>query len=128
MFAVASATQTRFGVSSWKGSAVCFPTRPSASLDVITRTQGVIMGHHISAVLLRGSFDEQRARAFDMKAIRLTSELTMFPLSARYTDFWADKLGMPGFVSDIPLLNSNVIHHMVNAIAREPLFALIETD
>lgn len=86
------------------------------------------MGHHISAVLLSGSFDEERAKSFDMKPIRLSFQLTLFPLDARYTDYWSEKLGVSGFVSDHPLLNSRVIHHMVNSIAQDPLFAVIETD
>jgi hypothetical protein len=86
------------------------------------------MGHHISAVLLRGPFAERRAADFDLKPIRLTAELTLFPLDPRYTDHWAEKLGVCGFVSDSPLLNSAVVHHMVNAIAADPLFAVIETD
>lgn len=86
------------------------------------------MGHHISAVVLRGSFDERRAVEYDMKPIRLTADLTLFLLDARYTDHWAEKHGVSGFVSDTPLLNSAVIHHMVNSIATDPLFAVIETD
>src|SRR5438477_6135646 len=86
------------------------------------------MGHHISAVVLRGPFDEQRATNFDMKPIRLTAELTLFPLNARYTDHWTEKLGVSGFVSDTPLLNSAVVHRIVNSIAENPLFAVIETD
>jgi hypothetical protein len=86
------------------------------------------MGHHISAVVLKGSFDEDQAKAFDLKPIRLNDELTLFPLDARYLDYWAEKLGSCGFVSDCPRLNPNVVHLMVNAIASNPLFAVIETD
>lgn len=86
------------------------------------------MSHHISAVLLLGPFDEQRATAFDLKAVRLTPGLTLFPLDARYTDFWAGRLGIPGFVDCVPLLNSEVIHHIINAVSPDPLFAVIETD
>jgi hypothetical protein len=86
------------------------------------------MGHHISAVVLKGSFDEDQAKAFDLKPIRLNDELMLFPLDARYLDYWAEKLGSCGFVSDCPRLNPNVVHLMVNAIASNPLFAVIETD
>jgi hypothetical protein len=86
------------------------------------------MGHHISAVVLSGSFNEDRALSFDMKPIHISADLTLLPLDAEYTDYWAEKLRVSGFVSDCPLLNSSVIHHMVNAIADKPLFAIIETD
>ncbi|MBY0461358.1 MAG: hypothetical protein K2V38_28915 [Gemmataceae bacterium] len=92
------------------------------------RNEGEGVGHHISAVVLRGSFDAARAAEFDLAAIKLTGELTLFPLHASYTDFWAEKLGVSGFVADVPLLNSRVVHHMVNAVATDPLFAIIETD
>ena len=86
------------------------------------------MGHHISAVILRGPFDEERAKSFGFTAIKLTPELTMFPLDAGYCDYWAEKLDVLGSLGHRPLLNSRVIHHMVNLIAAAPLFAIIETD
>ena len=86
------------------------------------------MGHHISAVVLRGSFDERQALAFDLKPIPLFDGLTLFPLDARYPDFWSQKLQVHGFASSTPLLNSRVVHYMINSIANDPLFALIETD
>jgi hypothetical protein len=86
------------------------------------------MGHHIAAVLLRGPFDERRARWFDLRPIPLTAGITLFPLAASYCDHWADRLGIAGFVSDRPLLNCRVVHHLIQAVAPEPLFAVIETD
>jgi hypothetical protein len=86
------------------------------------------MGHHISAVLLSGPFDDQRAPSLDLRPIRLTPTLTLFPLDYRYVDFWSEKLGIAGFVSGRPLLNAKVIHHMVKCLALSPLFAVIETD
>lgn len=86
------------------------------------------MGHHISAVLLRGPFVEWRTRSFDLKPIRLTPEITLFPLDAEYCDHWADRLVITGFVSERPLLNCRVVHHMMRQVVSEPLFAVIETD
>ena len=86
------------------------------------------MGHHISAVLLTGPFDENQSYAFDMKPIRLTDDLTLFALDPRYCDYWSEKLGTSGFVSERPVLNSRVVHLMVNSIATTPLFAVIDTD
>jgi hypothetical protein len=86
------------------------------------------MGHHISAVLLRGPFDEHRARSFDLKPIPLTAGLTLFPLTAGFCDHWAEQLGVMGFVSERPLLNCRVVHRLMQEVAREPFFAVIETD
>jgi hypothetical protein len=86
------------------------------------------MGHHLEAILLKGPFDAERAKLFDLRPIPLSAEITMFPLYAEYVDYWAEKLGMPGWVAKVPLLNSKVVHHLVNQIADSPLFALIETE
>jgi hypothetical protein len=86
------------------------------------------MGHHISAVVLKGSYDRKFAGVFDLKPIPLTDEVTLFPLYSRFVDHWAEKLGVSGFVDDVPLLNSNVVHHLVGYLAADPLFALVETD
>src|SRR4051794_13558898 len=86
------------------------------------------MGHHINAVVLKGPYDRKFAAVFDLKPIRLTDELTMLPLHARYVDHWAEKLGVTGFVDDVPRLNSNIVHCLLGYLAAEPLFAVIETD
>lgn len=86
------------------------------------------MGHHISAVLLPGPFDEQRVRSFCWKPISLTATITLFPLEADSCDAWSKRLNIAGSVSDRPLLNCRVVHCMVREIARLPLFAIIETD
>jgi hypothetical protein len=86
------------------------------------------MGHHISAVLLQGPYDEDKARAFDLRPIPLGSGITMFPLDPGYCDYWSEKLGVDGLLPHRPLLNSQVVHHMMNAIQENPLFAVIETD
>jgi hypothetical protein len=86
------------------------------------------MGHHISAVILNGPFDEGKARSFDLKPIRLNAELTLFPLDAAYTDHWSDKLGIGQSLNDFPLLNTEPILHMLRSIADSPWFAVIYTD
>lgn len=86
------------------------------------------MGHSISAVVLRGPFDPEAAARFDLTAIPLTDDLTLFPLHARYTDFWAEKLGVLDQTDDVPLLNFAVVHHIVRHLAADPLFALVETN
>ena len=58
----------------------------------------------------------------------MTAEITLFPLDAEYCDHWADRLGITGFVSERPLLNCRLVHHMMREFVPEPLFAVIETD
>ncbi|MGD9715260.1 MAG: hypothetical protein AB7V46_24865, partial [Thermomicrobiales bacterium] len=86
------------------------------------------MGHCIHAVVLRGPFDRKLAQIFDLKPYPLTDDLTLFPFTAGYLDHWAEKLEVDDFVDVVPLLNSCVIHHMINTIAADPLFAVIETN
>lgn len=86
------------------------------------------MGHHINAVLLKGPFDENLAKSFDLRPTRLPFDLTLFPTDACHLDYWSEKLKLEGFVSDIPLLNCKVVHHMVSTIALGSLFALVQTD
>jgi hypothetical protein len=87
-----------------------------------------MMGHHISAVLLRGPFDEERARSFGLTPIPLVPHITLFPLEPGHCDDLSARLGVAGSVSDRPLANGRVVHHMVQVIAPESLFAVIETD
>jgi hypothetical protein len=86
------------------------------------------MGHHISAVLLKGNYDEQRANSFGLRAFTLADGLTMFALDSDQVDHWSDTLGVSGFHSARPLLNGRVVHHIMNTIASYPLFAVIETE
>jgi len=86
------------------------------------------MGHAISAVVLRGEFDRQRADEFDLKPIATKYGVTIFPLDARFCDYWEAKLDVSGFVSDYPLLNCRVVHHMMQQIAPVAMFAVIQTD
>ncbi len=86
------------------------------------------MGHHISAVVLRGPFDERKAESFNLRPIALSAELTLFPLHPAFTDAWSERLGISGRLSGRPLLNGAVVHHLVRSVAPDPLFAIIETD
>ena len=85
------------------------------------------MGHSLNAFLLKGRFDEERARAFDLRCRAMPYDLTMFFVIDRYVDAWAERLNITGAYAE-PIYNFRVIHHMMNAIAREPLFAAISTD
>jgi hypothetical protein len=87
------------------------------------------MGHHIDAVVLKGPYDRKFAKVFDLTAIRLSDERTLFPLCAVYVDHWSEKLGLgPGGSPDFPLLNSDAVLRMVGYLAADPLYAIINTD
>ena len=86
------------------------------------------MGHNISALVMRGEFDRALAVEFELKPIPAEFDLTVFPLNDEYCDSWAERLSIPGFVSDQPLLNCRVVHHIAMSIAPRAMFAIIETD
>lgn len=87
----------------------------------------ISVGHNLNSFLLKGPFDEARARSFDMRHTALLFDLTMFFVIDRYIDGWADRLGIHGAFAE-PLYNFRVVHHMMNTIAECPLFAAIATD
>jgi hypothetical protein len=87
------------------------------------------MGHRIDAVVLKGPYDRKFAKVFDLTAIRLSEELTLFPLCAVYVDRWSEEFSLgPGGSPDFPLLNSEVVLRMVGYLAADPLYAIINTD
>jgi hypothetical protein len=86
------------------------------------------MAHRISAVLLSGPFDDVAARSLGLKPIPLPQGITLFPLEAELCDAWSEQLGIHGFVSERPILNCQVVHHLMRKIAAEPIFAVIETE
>jgi hypothetical protein len=86
------------------------------------------VGHYISAAILHGKFDQESAAAFSLHPIQLSEELTLFPLHDSYVDAVAEKLAIQEQFLDGPLLNTGTVHHLMNAIAVEPLFAIIETN
>jgi hypothetical protein len=85
------------------------------------------MGHSLNAFLLKGAFDEGRAREFDLRYRAMPYDLTMFFVIDRYVDAWAERLNITGAHAE-PIYNFHVIHHMMNAIADRPMFAAISTD
>jgi hypothetical protein len=93
------------------------------------------MPHAISAVILKGDFDPDIANAYDLLAIRLSIDLTMFPIDHYYTACWAKMLNirgyLPGHRSSVIFPDDLVIAHLMARIAKAeiaPLFAIIQTD
>src|SRR5688572_1343785 len=63
-----------------------------------------------------------------MTILSLPQDFSMVPLHWSYCDYWSDKLGIHGFVSDEPLLNGKAVHHMLEQARPNGRFAIIGTD
>ncbi|MDJ1473824.1 hypothetical protein [Xanthocytophaga flava] len=91
------------------------------------------MGHHITAILLKGDYDISLAESFDLLGVRLDNTITMFFIDNYFSAYWQVKLGITGFLdrNDADYLPSeNVLAHLMEQISKQkdPIFALIETD
>jgi hypothetical protein len=86
------------------------------------------MAHHISAVILKGLFNREAVQTLDWPSIPLTGELTLFLLDAAFVNHWAVQLGSDAGFAERPSLDCHVVHAMVQRIAPESLFAVIETE
>ena len=87
------------------------------------------MAHSISAAILKGTYDSQQARQFELPAIELGEGLTLFPLHAGHCDAWSEKLDISDPPGDWrPLLDVRVVHYFMSRLAPEPFFAVMETD
>lgn len=91
-------------------------------------TMRLKMGHQISAVVVAGDVDLERARTFDVKIVPCLDGFTLIALEAEYVDAWADRLDIHDAVADRPLLNFRVVHYILRKIASDSPFAIIETD
>lgn len=85
------------------------------------------MGHNLNAFILKGEFDVVRAKGFDLRFVSLPFGLTLLPVVDRYIDAWADRLEIHGSFPE-PICNFFVIHHIMKAIAVDPMFAVIGTE
>ncbi len=87
------------------------------------------MGHNLHAIILKGTFNREKAvNQFKLKPITLDQELTMFPLIAHYLDEMSERFDIWGHRATKPLYNAKIIHYIIREIAKEPLFAIIQTD
>jgi len=92
------------------------------------------MPHHITAIILKGPFFEEKAKEFDLVPIPLPQGLTMFHIDLYYSVCWQYKLetqgqlklynAKPWFPDDIALA------HIMNTISvnKEAEYAIITTD
>lgn len=93
------------------------------------------MGHAISAIIVKDSYDKKIADLFDLVGLGLGFDLTLFHIDSHYTEYWQARLKTKGLleVNDTPHIrfpNEFVISELVYKITgdRSRVFAVIATD
>lgn len=93
------------------------------------------MGHNITALVLKGKFDENKAQEFDLQPVDLGFGLTMFYVDFYYAAYWQHILPVEGYL-DIHnpqqrfVPSEKSLYAVLKAISRAKIleFALINTD
>ena len=86
------------------------------------------MGHHISAIVLKGDANPDAVTQFDAKLVDCPDGFSLVALDENYVDTWADRLDIHGAVDAQPIVNFRVVHHIANALGGGRPFAIIATD
>lgn len=93
------------------------------------------MGHSITAIILKDTFDKNKANAFDLVPIALDFGLTLFPINHYYSACWQHKLKTSGLL-DISCMEcilfprEMAIYEILKKISHSnnPEYAIIVTD
>lgn len=86
------------------------------------------MGHHITALVARGSADYSIAEKFGTAVIELEQGFVLIPLDAWQSDYWAEKLEL-GYGTHRPIILDNPFAHMLASnVLESNVFAIINTD
>lgn len=56
------------------------------------------MGHAITAIVLKGNFDQELAKTFDLRKVKLDFDLHMFFIDHYYSACWQEMLKAQGFL------------------------------
>ena len=92
------------------------------------------MGHCISALILRGNYNADAVRYYDLQGIKLNYDLTMFFIDHYYTACWAEVTGilgkLPGKSLNLTFPDDLVVAYLIDKISAQtkPLYAVIQTD
>jgi hypothetical protein len=93
------------------------------------------MGHSITAIILKGKFNQQIAEKYDLIATQLDFNLNMFFIDHYFTACWQKKLNLQGYLEtnckEVILFPSEmVIYDLMKKISKteQPEFAIILTD
>ena len=93
------------------------------------------MGHSINAIILKGEYDKEEAKKYDLIEVKLDFNLSMFFINGFYTACWQKKLNTNGFLETnfkgttwYP--KEKVIYKLMKQISKskEVEFAIILTD
>lgn len=93
------------------------------------------MSHNLTALILKGNYQDEMLDVFDLRPIRLTEELTLFHINKAYTACWQAILKEEGML-DIEAMDlfylpkEHCIKTIVDKISLEDdnLYAIIQTD
>ncbi len=93
------------------------------------------MPHEISALILKGTFDEAKATTYDLKPIPLGYDLTLFHIDHYYSACWQKKLGTTGVLETgdtegLIFPSEYALNTIMADMSEEetPLFAIISTN
>lgn len=93
------------------------------------------MGHAITSILLKGRYDQKKADEYDLRAVPLGFEITLFHIDHYYSAYWQYQLKTRGFLElshiDSPIFpNEVVLAELMTKISLSsvPVFSIIQTD
>lgn len=93
------------------------------------------MGHTITAIVLKGNFDIEEAKKYDLFPVKLKFNLTLFYIDGHYSSYWQYKMKTTGFLEtnckEITWFPSEVvISELMKTITSndDVEFAIIQTE
>ena len=93
------------------------------------------MGHAITALVLKGEFDIEKAKKYDLIPVKLKYDLSLFYIDSHYSCYWQYKMQTSGFLEtnckEITWFPSEVvIHELMKKITNkeDARFAIIQTE
>lgn len=93
------------------------------------------MGHNITAIIIKGNYDQEKAKEYDLRGVDLKYNLTMFLIDIYYVAYWQHSLELKTHLkfspsSDLTIPTESVIAHIIKEITKQtnPIFALIHTE
>lgn len=93
------------------------------------------MGHAITAIVLKGKFDIEKAKNYDLIPVKLKYDLSLFFIDGHYTCYWQYKMRTSGFLEtnckEITWFPSEevIFELMKNITGNENVrFAIIQTE
>lgn len=88
------------------------------------------MSHIIEAVILKGEYEREKAKIYDLIEEELDFDLTMFFIDTDYTTYWQEKLNISGFLeTNNPYPNRRVTYELMRIISKSEQieYAVIST-